>query len=196
MYIEYLLNDHLYTIKTSLIYPMGHVYNWYIYGCVCVPDEVSNAYGVQFSYHNGTTITRQIFRTMKCELNDISGRQTEYIYWDIPRCSVYIHSSSATDYNNCPEVSHYYPRLPYKQRITTYYVLCRSKPTNMPLCSKTHAHCHYCTPYTHHRTRQLLPCNIAYNPCQDPFLPAIFFHSFIHWFPVLRVEQAKNQTRR
>ena len=86
-----------------------------------------------------------------------------------------ISSSSATEYNNnCSEVLHYYPRV--RLQTTNYPV--NPKPTNMPLCSKTHAHCRFCTPYIHHHTRQQLPCNIAYNPCQYPFLPASFIHSF------------------
>ena len=145
---------------------------------MCTRREFQTVYGIQSSYHNATT-TRQNneMRTKWC----IWMADTVYIYWDIPRCSVYIHSSSATEYNNnCSEVLHYYPRV--RLQTTNYPV--NPKPTNMPLCSKTHAHCRFCTPYIHHHTRQQLPCNIAYNPCQDPFLPASFIHSFIHWFPV------------
>ena len=166
---------------------MDRVYNWYI----CVPDEFQTVYGIQSSYHNATT-TRQNkeMRTKWC----IWMADTVYIYWDIPRCSVYIHSSSATEYNNCPDVFSYY-ELPqtttlYSVQTTNYPV--NPKPTNMPLCSKTHAHCRFCTPYIHHHTRQQLPCNIAYNPCQDPFLPASFIHSFIDFLYVeIRVQQAK-----
>lgn len=173
MYIEYYWMTIPIQLITSLIYPMDRVYNWYI----CVPDEFQTVYGIQSSYHNATT-TRQNkeMRTKWC----IWMADTVYIYWDIPRCSVYIHSSSATEYNNCPDVFSYYelPQTTTLYSVQTTNCPVNPKPTNMPLCSKTHAHCRFCTPYIHHHTRQQLPCNIAYNPCQDPFLPASFIHSF------------------